>query len=54
MTASPRLTLTRRSGLEMPAGRVPLPRAVGQSGLPELGDDHSPLDVPAFLRRTDS
>ena len=49
-----RFTITRRSGLDMPASR-PLAQAVGQTGLPDLGDDslNSPLDVPAFLRRSD-
>jgi cell division protein FtsZ len=49
-----RVTITRRHGLDMPSAR-PLATAVGQTGIPNLDDDalDSPLDVPAFLRRSD-
>jgi len=49
-----RFTITRRPGLEMPSGRG-LAAAVGQGGIPDLDDDgaNSPLDVPAFLRRSE-
>jgi cell division protein FtsZ len=52
--APPRFTITRRSALDMPSQR-PLAQAVGQTGMPDLGDDpqNSPLDVPAFLRRSE-
>jgi cell division protein FtsZ len=48
------LTINRRPAVDVPAPRV-LPRAVNQSVLHDLGDEgmNSPLDVPAFLRRTD-
>ncbi len=53
-----RVTIARRPGLDVPLAR-PLATAVGQtlpSGSARPGDDtdgHSPLDVPAFLRRGD-
>jgi cell division protein FtsZ len=48
------LTINRRPAMDVPVSRV-LPKAVNQSVLHDLGDEgmHSPLDVPAFLRRTD-
>ena len=47
-----RFTITRRHGLEMPTAR--LPRAVNQSS-PQLGEEdaENPLEIPAFLRRSD-
>jgi cell division protein FtsZ len=48
------LTINRRPAVDVPVPRG-LPRAVNQSVLHDRGDEgmNSPLDVPAFLRRTD-
>jgi cell division protein FtsZ len=48
-----RFSITRRPGLDMPAQRT-LATAVNQ-GIPDLEDEglSSPLDVPAFLRRSE-
>jgi cell division protein FtsZ len=49
---NPRLTISRRAAVDVPAPR--LAPAVNQSVMPHLDDGmSSPLDVPAFLRRTD-
>ncbi len=52
-TPAPRLTIKPRPPLDLPPAR--LATAVGQSVVPEPSDDllASPLDVPAFLRRSE-
>jgi cell division protein FtsZ len=51
---NPPLTINRRPAVDVPLPRV-LPRAVNQSVMHDLAEEgmNSPLDVPAFLRRTD-
>jgi cell division protein FtsZ len=51
---NPPLTINRRPAVDVSVSRA-LPRAVNQSVVRDLGDEgmNSPLDVPAFLRRTD-
>ena len=50
----PRVSISRRPTLDVPLSR-PLANAVGQTRRMDAGEDgvDSPLDVPAFLRRTD-
>jgi cell division protein FtsZ len=49
-----RVSINRRPTLDVPVSRT-LANAVGQNRPLDLGEDvDSPLDVPAFLRRTDS
>jgi len=52
-SAPARLTINRRQGLDVPVRPA---IAVNQSRMPDMGDEtfESPLDVPAFLRRSDS
>jgi cell division protein FtsZ len=50
---SSRLTITRRPALEVASPR--LARAVNQSPMPDLGGEmESPLEIPAFLRRSEN
>jgi len=48
-----RFTITRRQGIDMPPAR--LARAVNQSPMSEMGgeEQQSPLEIPAFLRRSE-